>query len=209
MRFKGIIILCFCLGFRLCVNAQVSYASKIAASSGFTNNLYMAPSVYTGNDTAGIADFRIDDYYTRFSFSNDVKFSFKKNRYLMVSPWIRSTNYFNQRNANNMLYKLVLDYKTPIKKKFDVNFGFTLEKNKKLTIDILTDDGVNVYDYFLYAPNVNLTYKINPNFKIELSNAIGDKTYVPMPSGQDFSHWCRGTARHGTHKSISRSVRKG
>ncbi len=149
----------------------------------------MTPKVYTGNDTAGTTDFRINALFTRLSFSNDLKFTFKKGRYLIASPWVQSTNYLHQRQANAMLYKLALDYKTPLFKKFDLNLGLTLEKNKKLTIDILTDDGANAYDYFLYAPNALLSYKINSNLKFEFSNAIGNKNYVPMPSGQDFSHW--------------------
>jgi outer membrane protein OmpA-like peptidoglycan-associated protein len=149
----------------------------------------MTPKVYTGNDTAGTTDFRTNAFFTRLSFSNDLKFTFKKSRFLIVSPWIQSTNYLHQRQANAMLYKLALDYKTPIFKKVDLNIGLTLEKNRKLTIDILTDDGANAYDYFLYAPNAVLTYKVNPNLKFEFSNSIGNKNYVPMPSGQDFSHW--------------------
>lgn len=149
----------------------------------------MAPKVYFENDTSSVTDYRINAYFSRLSFSNDLKFTFKKNRYLLVSPWIQSTNYLNQRQANAMLYKLALEYKTPIRKKFDLALGFTLEKNRKLTIDILTDDGANAYDYFLYAPNALVTYKLNSNLKFEFSNAIGNKDYVPMQSGQDFSHW--------------------
>ena len=180
MKFLAFIVCCFV--FHVSGEAQVKWNSKISSTSGYTNNLYMTPKVYTGNDTAGTTDFRINALFTRLSFSNDLKFTFKKGRYLIASPWVQSTNYLHQRQANAMLYKLALDYKTPLFKKFDLNLGLTLEKNKKLTIDILTDDGANAYDYFLYAPNALLSYKINSNLKFEFSNAIGNKNYVRMPS---------------------------
>ena len=169
--------------------SQIKWTSKISETIGYTNNLYLAPKTYTGIDTTSITDFLKNELFNRLSFSNDVKFTFKKKRYLIVSPWIQSTNYLKERQANAMLYKLVADYKTPLSKKFDLNVGLTLEKNKKLTIDILTDDGANAYDYLLFAPNALLTYKINSNFKLEFSNMVGNKTYKPMQSGQDFSHW--------------------
>lgn len=186
---KFVQFIAFCCVFHFFGFTQVKWNSKISSTSGYTNNLYMAPKVYIENDTSQQKDFRINAYFTRLSFSNDIKFTFKKNRYLLVSPWIQSTNYLHQRNANAMLYKLALDYKTPVLKKFDLNLGMTIEKNRKLTIDILTDDGANAYDYFLYSPSALITFKLNSNLKFEFSNAIGNKNYVPMPSGQDFSHW--------------------
>jgi hypothetical protein len=86
------------------------------------------------------------------------------------------------------MIKNVVDYKF----KVDTDFTFIpragLEKTKKVTIDILTDDGVNTYDYWYYFGGSEGFYRVNKKLRIGADVECGWKTYKTMASGRNFTH---------------------
>jgi hypothetical protein len=105
----------------------------------------------------------------------------------LVNTLIQPKIVWREKNANAHIYQAEFGYEYR-GKKLNFNQNFILDKERKLTIDVLNDDGISAYDYILKQSSSYLKYRFRPTFFIDYTFSTGHKAYQLMPSGKDFTH---------------------
>lgn len=171
-------------------HAQLNWQFKPFQSVGYSSNILLSPSVLAleSSDTLGRSDIYKKDFYNKIGFGNRLEKQSQKGSVLGVNTHVHTQNFASLRLADTYMIKNVADYKF----KVDTDFTFIprigIEKTKKLTIDILTDDGVNTYDYWYYFGGSEGFYRVNKRLRIGADFECGWKTYKTMASGRNFTH---------------------
>ena len=169
--------------------AQVNWQIKPYQSVGYSSNILLSPAVLVlEGDTLGKSEIYKSDVFNKIGIANRLDKKGKKGNLLGINSMAQTQNYATVRLANTYMMKSVVDYKF----KVDTDFTFIprvgIEKTKKLTIDILTDDGVNTYDYWYYFGGSEAFYRVNKKLRIGADVECGWKTYKTMASGRNFTH---------------------
>jgi len=171
-------------------HAQIKWQFKPFQSVGYSSNILLSPSILAveNSDTLGKSDIYKKDFYNKIGFGNRLEKQNARGNVFGVNTHVHTQNFASVRLADTYMAKSVIDYKF----KVDTDFTFIprigIEKTKKLTIDILTDDGVNTYDYWYYFGGSEGFYRVNKRLRIGADVECGWKSYKPMVSGRNFTH---------------------
>jgi hypothetical protein len=169
--------------------AQVNWQIKPYQSVGYCSNILLSPALLVlDGDTLGKSEIYKSDIFNKIGIANRLDKKRKSGNVLGINSIAQTQNYATVRLANTYMIKNVVDYKF----KVDTDFTFIprvgVEKTKKVTIDILTDDGVNTYDYWYYFGGSEAFYRVNKKLRIGADVECGWKTYKTMASGRNFTH---------------------
>jgi hypothetical protein len=180
----------FIIAAPLASQAQITWQFKPFQSVGYSSNILLSPAVLalTNGDTIGKNVIYSNDFYHKVGLANRVAKTRNNGEVLGINTNIQTQNYLEVKLADTYMIKNVVDYKF----KVDTDFTFIprlgLERTKKVTIDILTDDGVNTYDYWYYFGGSEGFYRVNKKLRIGADVECGWKTYKTMASGRNFTH---------------------
>lgn len=178
------------LAFSYFGNAQITWQLRPYQSVGYASNILLAPAVIAnpGIDTIGKFAIYKRDVFSKLGLANRLEKQLSKESVIGVSSSIQSVNYATVDQIDTYFIKNIVDYKF----KVDTDFTFIprvgMEKTKKLTIDILTDDGVNTYDYWNFFGGTEAYYRVNKKFRLGADVEVGRKSYKTMASGRNFTH---------------------
>jgi len=169
--------------------AQINWQIKPYQSVGYCSNILLSPALLVlDGDTLGKSEIYKSDIFNKIGIANRLDKKRKSGNVLGINSIAQTQNYATVRLANTYMIKNVVDYKF----KVDTDFTFIprvgVEKTKKVTIDILTDDGVNTYDYWYYFGGSEAFYRVNKKLRIGADVECGWKTYKTMASGRNFTH---------------------
>lgn len=170
--------------------AQISWKLKPYQEVGYCSNILLSPAVLVlpGTDTLRKADIYKKDAYNKIGVSSRLEKYDSKGGLIGVNTSLQTVNYASFRMADTYMLKNSVDYKF----KVDTDFTFIprigIEKTKKLTIDIVTDDGVNTYDYWYFSGGSEGFYRVNKKLRIGADIEAGWKSYQTMASGRNFTH---------------------
>jgi len=134
------------------VSAQIRWQLKPYQTVGYASNILLSPPVLAnpGIDTIGKFAIYKRDIFNKIGLTNRFERVNSRGGLLGVNTSLQSINYATVDDIDTYIIKNSIDYKF----KVDTDFTFIpragIEKTKKLTIDILTDDGVNTYDYWYF-----------------------------------------------------------
>ena len=141
-----------------------------------------------GVDTLGKFAIYKRDVFNKIGLTNRLEKLNAKGGLWGVNTSLQTINYATVKEANTYIIKNIVDYKF----KVDTDFTFIpragIEKTKKLTIDILTDDGVNTYDYWYFFGGSEAYYRVNKKLRLGADFETGWKSYKTMASGRNFTH---------------------
>lgn len=169
---------------------QLKWQIKPYQSVGYASNILLAPPVLAnpGVDTIGKFAIYKRDVYNKIGLTNRIEKNTPVGNLLGVNTTLQTINYATVRQADTYIIKNTVDYKF----KVDTDFTFIpragIEKTKKLTIDILTDDGVNTYDYWYLFGGSEAYYRVNKKLRLGADLESGWKSYKTMASGRNFTH---------------------
>lgn len=171
-------------------SAQIKWQLKPYQAVGYASNILLSPPVLAnpGVDTIGKFAIYKRDVFNKIGLSNRLEKSVDGGGLLGINTTLQTINYATFRPADTYIVKNVVDYKF----KVDTNFTFIpragIEKTKKLTIDILTDDGVNTYNYWYFFGGSEAYYRVNKKLRLGADLESGWKSYKTMASGRNFTH---------------------
>ena len=174
----------------LSVSAQIKWQLKPYQTVGYASNILLSPPILAnpGVDTIGKFAIYKRDVFNKIGLTNRLERADSAGRVLGVTTALQSVNYATFQEADTYIIKNTVDYKF----KVDTDFTFIprvgIEKTKKLTIDILTDDGVNTYDYWYFFGGSEAYYRVNKRLRLGADFETGWKSYKTMPSGRNFTH---------------------
>jgi len=169
---------------------QIKWQLKPYQAVGYASNILLAPPVLAnpGVDTIGKFAIYKRDIFNRIGLTNRLERKDSREGLLGVNTSLQTVNYATVDDVDTYIVKNSVDYKF----KVDTDFTFIprvgLEKTKKLTIDILTDDGVNTYDYWYLFGGSEAYYRVNKKLRLGADLESGWKSYKTMPSGRNFTH---------------------
>lgn len=169
---------------------QINWQMRPFQSVGYASNILLSPAILAleGGDTLGKHEIYQRDVFNKIGLANRFEKKDRRGRLLGMNSIAQTQNYSTVRLANTYMIKNIFDYKF----KVDTDFTFIprvgIEKTKKVTIDILTDDGVNAYDYWYYSGGSEAFYRVNKKLRIGADIEGGWKTYKSMASGRNFTH---------------------
>jgi hypothetical protein len=172
------------------VSAQIRWQLKPYQAVGYASNILLSPPVLAnpGIDTIGKFAIYKRDIFNKIGLTNRFERVNSRGGLLGVNTSLQSINYATVDDIDTYIIKNSIDYKF----KVDTNFTFIpragIEKTKKLTIDILTDDGVNTYDYWYFFGGTEAYYRVNKKLRLGADLESGWKSYKTMPSGRNFTH---------------------
>lgn len=171
-------------------NAQIKWQLKPYQAVGYASNILLSPPVLAnpGVDTIGKFAIYKRDIFNKIGLTNRLERVDSKGGLLGVNTSLQSMNYATVDDIDTYIIKNSIDYKF----KVDTDFTFIprvgIEKTKKLTIDILTDDGVNTYDYWYFSGGTEAYYRVNKKLRLGADLESGWKPYKTMQSGRNFTH---------------------
>jgi hypothetical protein len=174
----------------LSVSAQIKWQLKPYQAVGYASNILLSPPILAnpGVDTIGKFAIYKRDVFNKIGVTNRLERADSTGGLLGVTTALQSVNYATFQEADTYIIKNTVDYKF----KVDTDFTFIpragIEKTKKLTIDILTDDGVNTYDYWYFFGGSEAYYRVNKRLRLGADFETGWKSYKTMPSGRNFTH---------------------
>lgn len=157
---------------------------------GYASNILLSPPTLAnpGVDTLGKFAIYKRDVFNKIGLTNRLEKLNAKGGLWGVNTSLQTINYATVKEANTYIIKNIVDYKF----KVDTDFTFIpragIEKTKKLTIDILTDDGVNTYDYWYFFGGSEAYYRVNKKLRLGADFETGWKSYKTMASGRNFTH---------------------
>lgn len=169
---------------------QIRWQLKPYQEVGYSSNILLSPStlVVPGLDTIGKFAIYKRDVYNKIGILNRLEKYDAKGGLLGVNTALQTVNYASFRLADTYILKNSFDYKF----KVDTDFTFIprigIEKTKKLTIDIVTDDGVNAYNYWYFSGGSEGFYRVNKKLRLGADVEAGWKSYQTMASGRNFTH---------------------
>lgn len=172
------------------VSAQIRWQLKPYQAVGYASNILLSPPILAnpGIDTIGKFAIYKRDIFNKIGLTNRFERVNSKGGLLGVNTSLQSINYATVDDIDTYVIKNSIDYKF----KVDTDFTFIpragIEKTKKLTIDILTDDGVNTYDYWYFFGGSEAYYRVNKKLRLGADLESGWKSYKTMPSGRNFTH---------------------
>lgn len=187
---RKIIVALFSLLMGINSIAQINWQIKPYQAVGYASNILLSPPTLAnpGVDTIGKFAIYKRDVYNKIGFNNRFEKKTSNGNLLGVNTSVQSVNYAIVKEADTYSVKNVVDYKF----KVDTDFTFIpragIEKTKKLTVDILTDDGVNNYDYWYFFGGSEAYYRVNKKLRLGADLESGWKSYKTMPSGRNFTH---------------------
>jgi len=190
MTRKIVLLLAFNILLSMLGSAQIRWQLKPYIETGYSANILLSPSVLvlSGVDTIGRNDLYKRDVYTKVGLSNRIEKTDEQSRILGVNTAVQRVNYNSLKLANTYLIKNSVDYKFRV----DTDFTFipraSIEKTRKITIDIVTDDGVNAYDYWYFSGGSEGYYRVNKKLRLGADVEAGWKSYQTMASGRNFTH---------------------
>lgn len=170
--------------------AQIKWQIKPYQAVGYASNILLSPPVLAnpGVDTIGKFEIYKRDVYNKIGLNNRLEKQTAKGNVLGINTTLQTVNYATVREADTYILRNVVDYKF----KVDTDFTFIpragIEKTKKLTIDILTDDGVNSYNYWYLFGGSEAYYRVNKKLRLGADFESGWKSYKTMASGRNFTH---------------------
>ena len=170
--------------------AQIRWQLRPYQEVGYSSNILLSPSVLIVpvSDTLRKDALHKRDFYNKIGVSSRLEKSNLKEGIWGLNTVLQTVNYATLRLADTYILKNTLDYKF----KVDTDFTFIprveIEKTKKLTIDIVTDDGVNAYDYWYFAGGSEGFYRVNKKLRLGADVEAGWKSYQTMESGRNFTH---------------------
>jgi hypothetical protein len=170
--------------------AQIKWKFKPYYSLGYASNILLSPSILAnpGIDTIGKHAIYKRDLFNKIGLTNRFELGNSKGGIFGVNTSLQSMNYATVDDIDTYIIKNSIDYKF----KIDTDFTFIpragIEKTRKLTIDILTDDGVNTYDYWYFFGGSEAYYRVNKKLRLGADLESGWKSYKTMPSGRNFTH---------------------
>lgn len=167
---------------------QFSWQIQSNMSAGYINNIYLSPAAYQLNDTSTIYDYRINRSYNRISINNTFSYQIKKKHKLSLISLVQPKMVWHEKAANAHIYQSEFSY-AYTSKKISVEQRLLIDKERKLTIDVLNDDGISAYDYLLKQSSSYVKFKFSPKFYVDYNLSLGYKKYQLMPSGLDFTHF--------------------
>jgi hypothetical protein len=171
-------------------NAQITWQLKPYQSVGYASNILLSPPILAnpGVDTIGKFAIYKRDVLNKIGLSNRLEKKLLGGGTLGFNSGLQSVNYATVEDIDTYVIKNSIDYKF----KVDTDFTFIprsgIEKTKKLTIDILTDDGVNTYDYWYLFGGSEAYYRVNKKLRLGADFESGWKSYKTMASGRNFTH---------------------
>ncbi|MEN9942508.1 MAG: hypothetical protein RLZZ91_509 [Bacteroidota bacterium] len=172
------------------VSAQIRWQLKPYQAVGYASNILLSPPILAnpGIDTIGKFAIYKRDVFNKIGLTNRFERVNSRGGLLGVNTSLQSINYATIDDIDTYIIKNSIDYKF----KVDTDFTFIpragIEKTKKLTIDILTDDGVNTYDYWYLFGGSEAYYRVNKKLRIGADIESGWKSYKTMASGRNFTH---------------------
>jgi hypothetical protein len=178
------------LAMSLLGNAQIRWQLKPYQAVGYASNILLAPPTLAipGVDTLGKFAIYKRDVFNKIGLTNRLEKENAKGGLWGINTSLQTINYATIKEANTYIIKNIVDYKF----KVDTDFTFIpragIEKTKKLTIDILTDDGVNTYDYWYLFGGSEAYYRVNKKLRLGADFETGWKSYKTMASGRNFTH---------------------
>lgn len=171
-------------------NAQIKWQLKPYQAVGYASNILLSPSILAnpGVDTIGKFAIYKRDVFNKIGLSNRLEKTDANGGLLGVNTSLQTINYATVSGVDTYVIKNTVDYKF----KVDTDFTFIprvgIEKTKKLTVDILTDDGVNTYDYWYFSGGSEAFYRVNKKLRLGADLESGWKSYKTMASGRNFTH---------------------
>lgn len=187
-KFSLSLLLLFVLSF--VVSAQIRWQLKPYQAVGYASNILLSPPILAnpGIDTIGKFAIYKRDVFNKIGLTNRFERVNSRGGLLGVNTSLQSMNYATVDDIDTYIIKNSIDYKF----KVDTDFTFIpragVEKTKKLTIDILTDDGVNTYDYWYFFGGTEAYYRVNKKLRLGADIESGWKPYKTMQSGRNFTH---------------------
>lgn len=178
------------LSFSCAVGAQIRWQLKPYQAVGYASNILLSPPVLAnpGVDTIGKFAIYKRDIFNKIGLANRFERLNSTGGLVGLNTTLQSINYATVDDIDTYVIKNSIDYKF----KVDTDFTFIprvgIEKTKKLTIDILTDDGVNTYDYWYFFGGTEAYYRVNKKLRLGADLESGWKSYKTMPSGRNFTH---------------------
>ncbi|MFA9220368.1 MAG: hypothetical protein ACEQSL_04215 [Sediminibacterium sp.] len=170
--------------------AQLSWKLKPYQEVGYCSNILLSPAILVvpSADTLRKAAIYKSDVYNKIGVSSRLEKQDSRGGLLGVNTALQTVNYASFRMADTYMLKNSVDYKF----KVDTDFTFIprvgIEKTKKLTIDIVTDDGVNAYNYWYFSGGSEGFYRVNKKLRLGADIEAGWKSYQTMASGRNFTH---------------------
>lgn len=171
-------------------SAQIKWQLKPYQSVGYASNILLSPPILAnpGVDTIGKFAIYKRDVYNKMGLANRLEKERDSGSVLGLNTTLQTINYATVDQIDTYIIKNSIDYKF----KVDTDFTFIpragIEKTKKLTIDILTDDGVNTYDYWYLFGGSEAYYRVNKKLRLGADLESGWKSYKTMASGRNFTH---------------------
>lgn len=171
-------------------SAQIKWQLKPYQSVGYASNILLSPPILAnpGVDTIGKFAIYKRDVYNKMGLANRLEKERDNGSVLGLNTTLQTINYATVDQIDTYIIKNSIDYKF----KVDTDFTFIpragIEKTKKLTIDILTDDGVNTYDYWYLFGGSEAYYRVNKKLRLGADLESGWKSYKTMASGRNFTH---------------------
>jgi hypothetical protein len=172
------------------VNAQIRWQLKPYQAVGYASNILLSPPTLAnpGVDTIGKFAIYKRDVFNKIGLTNRLEKENDKGGLWGINTGLQTINYATVKEADTYILKNTVDYRF----KVDTDFTFIpragIEKTKKLTIDILTDDGVNTYDYWYFFGGSEAFYRVNKKLRLGADLETGWKSYKTMASGRNFTH---------------------
>jgi hypothetical protein len=169
---------------------QIRWQLKPYEEVGYSSNILLSPSslVVPGQDTLGKFAIYKSDFYNKLGVNNRLEKNNVRGGLFGVNTALQTVNYASFRMADTYILKNSIDYKFVV----DTDFTFIprvgIEKTKKLTIDIVTDDGVNAYNYWYFSVGSEGYYRVNKKLRLGGDVEAGWKSYQTMASGRNFTH---------------------
>jgi hypothetical protein len=149
-------------------SAQIKWQLKPYQSVGYASNILLSPPILAnpGVDTIGKFAIYKRDVYNKMGLANRLEKERDNGSVLGLNTTLQTINYATVDQIDTYIIKNSIDYKF----KVDTDFTFIpragIEKTKKLTIDILTDDGVNTYDYCYLFGGSEAYYRVNKKLRL-------------------------------------------